>query len=185
MRLFFAIGMSEGVKHQIAEVQNQLKQSNTFVKWETPDKFHITIKFLGETGENIYTFVEKSLDTISEKFPSFLIKYKNVGFFPNTKQPKVIWVGSDLFDNTIYNIKKYLDIELEKYGFEIEDRKFHPHITLGRIKDLRNIKNLISIAESLKFETTEEKCGEIILMQSILKPTGSEYKILKSVKLKD
>lgn len=184
MRLFYAIDTTPELKRQMEEVRLKLIESDADVKWEPKEKYHITIKFLGETEEKIFPYVEKCLNEVGEKFSAFQIKYKSLGFFPNQKQPRVVWIGTEIATQEIFEIKNYLDESLKIYGFEVENRKFHPHITLGRIRSMRNVKNLISIAENLKFEAEPIMCGEIILMQSILKPTGSEYKILRTVKLK-
>lgn len=184
MRLFYAIDTPMEIKDKIKEVQIQLMDTNADVKWEPKEKFHITIKFLGDTDEKTFPHVENYLKELGDKFQAFIIKYKSLGCFPNYKQPRVVWVGTEVESDVIFKIKDFLDENLKRFGYKVEDRKFHPHITLGRIKSIRNIKNLISILENLKFETEPVKCGEIILMQSILKPTGSEYKVLRTVNLK-
>lgn len=181
MRLFIAIDSPASVKAQMADIQAKFIKSETDVKWETADKFHITLKFLGETKDELLPAINDILGTIGTKFQQFQIEYNDIGCFPNWKQPRVIWVGANETTGTLLKIKRFLDIELEKLGFEIEDRKFHPHITLGRVKSQRNIKNLTVIMESLKFKSEVTTCREILLMRSILKPSGSEYTTLTTV----
>lgn len=184
MRLFFAVDTPISIKKQMEKIQLQLIETDADVKWEPKEKFHITIKFLGETKENLIPQLEKYLNSIGETYPPFQLVYKNLGCFPNVNRPRVVWIGTELKDDILIKIKDYLDENLKQFGFEIEDRKFTPHITLGRVKSMKNIKNLISIIENLKFESEPVFCGEIILMESILKPTGSEYKVIRSVNLK-
>ncbi|MDP2209019.1 MAG: RNA 2',3'-cyclic phosphodiesterase [Bacteroidota bacterium] len=185
MRLFISIDSPASVKAQMAEIQAELKKSQADVKWETADKFHITLKFLGETKDELLPAINGILETVGTKFPPFQIEYDDIGCFPNWKQPRVIWLGANETSGTLLKLKRSLDIELEKLGFETEDRKFHPHITLGRVKSQHNIKNLTVIMESLKFKSEITTCREILLMRSILKPSGSEYSTLTTVDLQN
>lgn len=185
MRLFIAIDTPASVKAQMVEIQEELKKSEADVKWETSNKFHITLKFLGDTNDTLLPVITRILETAGTKFPSFQIEYDDVGCFPNWKQPRVIWVGANEQSGTLLQIKRFLDTELEKLGFKIEPRKFHPHITLGRVKSQHNIKNLTVIMESLKFKSEKTTCREILLMRSILKPSGSEYSTLTTVGLQN
>lgn len=185
MRLFLAIDTPASVKAKMAEIQAELKKSQADVKWDTSDKFHITLKFLGETKDELLSAITGILETVGTKFSSFQIEYDDIGCFPNWKQPRVLWIGANEPSGSLSKLKRFLDIELEKLGFETEDRKFHPHITLGRVKSQHNIKNLTVIMESLKFTSEITTCREILLMRSILKPSGSEYSTLTAVKLQN
>lgn len=185
MRLFIAIDTPASVKAQMAEIQAELKKSQADVKWDTADKFHITLKFLGETKDELLPAINGILETVGKKFQQFQIEYDDIGCFPNWNQPRVIWLGANETSGTLLKLKRSLDIELEKLGFETEDRKFHPHITLGRVKSQHNIKNLTVIMESLKFKSEITTCRELLLMQSILKPSGSEYSTLTTVNLQN
>lgn len=185
MRLFIAIDTPISVKNQLTEIQAELKKSDADVKWETADKFHITLKFLGETNDELLPAITQILETAGRKYQKFQIEYVDVGCFPNWNRPRVIWVGAEETSGTLIKLKRSLDVELEKLGFEIENRKFHPHITLGRVKSQHNIKNLTFIMESLKFKSEITTCREILLMRSILKPSGAEYTTLATVKLQN
>lgn len=184
MRTFIAIDTPEDIKLKISEVQYELKNSWADVKWESSNKFHITIKFLGEIKEFQIGEIIESIRNVANHYSRFKVKYKNLGCFPNLKNPRVIWIGCEDLNGTLEKIKNSLDEELKKYGFEIEDRKFHPHITLGRVKSSKGIKNLLPIIENLNFDTDATECRGILLMKSDLKPTGSEYTIIKSIELK-
>ena len=70
-----------------------------------------------------------------------------------------------------------------EFGFPKEDRLFHPHITLGRVKETRNVVRLTEAIKTITFEPIETFCSEILLMKSELHPSGSIYTILKSFPL--
>jgi 2'-5' RNA ligase len=184
MRTFIAVDTPENIKRKMTEVQSELKRSEADVKWETSNKFHITIKFLGERKETMVDDIIGKIQDVSSKFSPFALQYEKVGCFPNMKNPRVIWIGCRDMTQNLSKIKIMLDEELKQFGFEAEDRAFHPHITLGRVKSQSGIKNLIPIIENLTFKSEVIECRQILIMKSVLKPSGSEYSILQSVTLK-
>jgi RNA 2',3'-cyclic 3'-phosphodiesterase len=184
MRTFIAVDTPENIKRKMTEVQSELKLSDADVKWETSNKFHITIKFLGEVKETMIDDIIGKIQEVSSKFPPFALQYEKVGCFPNMKNPRVFWIGCRDISQNLSKIKTKLDEQLKQFGFEAEDRAFHPHITLGRVKSQSGIKNLIPIIENLTFKSEVIECQQILIMKSVLKPSGSEYSILQSVILK-
>jgi 2'-5' RNA ligase len=184
MRTFIAVDTPENIKRKMTDVQSELKQSEADFKWETSNKFHITIKFLGEVKETMIDDIIGIIQEISSNFPPFPLQYEKVGSFPNLKNPRVIWIGCRDISQNLSKIKHMLDGELKQFGFEAEERAFHPHITLGRVKSQRGIKNLIPIIENLTFKSEVVECRQILIMKSTLKPSGSEYSIMQSVILK-
>ena len=82
------------------------------------------------------------------------------------------------------SLRNRIDRELLPLGFRPEERPFHPHITLARLRSERNIGNLISILENRMFEPRTVETGEIQLMKSRLNPGGSVYSIVHSTQLR-
>jgi RNA 2',3'-cyclic 3'-phosphodiesterase len=184
MRTFIAIDTPQPIKDRISEIQSELRKSGADVKWEGQNKFHITIKFLGEVQESMIDNVISSLRNVSTNFSPFSLQYADLGSFPNFKNPKVIWIGCKDISLSLLKIRQSLDKDLQKLGFDTEEREFHPHITLGRVRSDNQIKDLIPIIENLKFESEVTECREILVLKSILKSSGSEYSLLQSVILK-
>jgi 2'-5' RNA ligase len=69
------------------------------------------------------------------------------------------------------------------FGFQKEERAFHPHITFGRVKGIRNLARLTDAIKTITFEPMQSRCSEVLLMKSDLRPSGSIYTILKSIPL--
>jgi len=184
MRTFIAVDTPENIKSQMSEVQSELKRSEADVRWETANKFHITIKFLGEVKEVMIDGIKGKIGELCANYSPFPLQYEGVGCFPNMKNPRVIWIGCRDISQNLLKIKTLLDDKLTLFGFEAEDRAFHPHITLGRVKSQTGIKNLIPIIENLTFKSEVTECGKILIMKSSLKPSGSQYSILETILLK-
>mgnify|MGYP001591374664 FL=1 len=84
----------------------------------------------------------------------------------------------------LVSFQKQIETQLEKIGFQPEDRPFHPHLTLGRMKSSRGKEELAGRMERHK----EEEFGDfqverVILFKSDLKPSGPIYTLLKEIKL--
>jgi 2'-5' RNA ligase len=68
-------------------------------------------------------------------------------------------------------------------GFKPEDRPYHAHVTLGRVRSTKRIRNLLTIMESITFESQPVTIREIVVVRSDLRPTGSVYTTLQSIPL--
>jgi 2'-5' RNA ligase len=183
LRTFIALETPEAKRKLFSQTQLKLKESNADVRWERDNKFHTTIKFLGDTDENLIPQVKSDISTVSRDYSPFDLTFDSVGFFPNWRNPRVVWIGCSVHDPVVSHIKIQIDKILAPLGFEVENKTFHPHITLGRIKSDNGVKHLLSIAESLTFEPSKVVMKELIFMKSILRPEGSEYFILEKFKL--
>jgi 2'-5' RNA ligase len=116
------------------------------------------------------------------QFPSCTISYESLGAFPNLHNPRVVWIGIKT-NQTVLDLQAETARVCAEFGFPKEDRVFHPHITLGRVKETRNLVRLTDAIKTITFEPIETFCSEILLMKSELHPSGSLYTILKSFPL--
>lgn len=184
IRAFWAIDTSDFIKNKINEIEEKLKKSKADVKWVNPSSVHLTLKFLGNIEINQIDYMEKTLKDGLKDFPPFQFYVKGTGGFPHLKNPKVVWVGITKGDNELKAMNKIIEDRLYEIGFPREEKKFSPHLTIGRIRSFRNIKTLIQILEDLK----EEEVGyvdvaEVILFKSELTPSGSIYTKLRNIAL--
>ena len=164
-------------------MQKHLIEESAAVKWDTPDKFHITLKFLGNVDLEKLTELSESLAAVTSKTVPFQLSYNIVGAFPDLLHPKVIWAGAQMND-TLSSLQHDIELACARLGFPTDTRAFHPHITLGRVKGSTNLARLTAKIKSITFETIETGCSEVLLIKSNLQPTGSVYTTLKSFPLK-
>ncbi|MCL4536003.1 MAG: RNA 2',3'-cyclic phosphodiesterase [Nitrospirae bacterium] len=183
MRCFIAIDMSEDIKGSISDVIERCGLKSKGIKWVSVENIHLTLKFLGDVKEDLIPEIEKRLALICMGHNIFNINIRDAGAFPNFKYPNVLWVGMDESED----LKRlYEDIEesMSELGFEKENRRFSPHLTIGRVKDRKGIEPVIKELYTFKdafFGSIEVK--EVLLMRSILKPTGAEYSKIADFKL--
>lgn len=190
MRTFISLNPDIDTKKKISEIQIRLKEkistiNKSFldsVKWESEINFHMTLFFIGEVSENDMNKIRNGLNVIEKELNTSEMEftYKGIDAFPKLKYPRVIILDLINKDGKVFELSERINSALKKYGFQ-SDKKFHPHITLGRVKrdrkiDLSNIRD--SISSDLSF-----KVNSFCLMKSELKSSGAEYTILEEYKL--
>jgi len=176
MRVFVAINLPEHVKSEIFHPVEKLKNAG-LVSGSFVDKnnLHLTLKFLGEVSEEQITKIEAILGEI--KFKSFEAKTGKIGFFPNQDYIRVVWL--ELISKEINNLKQEIEKKLINEGFKNEEREFSEHITLARIKEVKDKQLFVKGVSSLKIKEMNFKIGKFSLIKSELTKTGPKYKTLK------
>jgi len=182
IRAFIAIPSSGEIKQSISAVQAELIKSQADVKWEGTERFHITLKFLGDSELEVLQSLEGELQTALRDIHSFDLVYRSVGCFPNISRPRVVWIGA-AENPQLSELQRRIEEVCGRFGFPKEDRAFHAHITLGRVRGNRHLDRLTEIVKTVTFEPMQARCAEVHIMRSELRPTGSVYTLLNSIPL--
>jgi 2'-5' RNA ligase len=182
IRTFIALPASTEIQQQMASVQSELKATQAEVKWEPQNKFHITLKFLGGVEPSSIESLSSALAGMVKQFPAFEIIYNSLGAFPNLHNPRVIWIGTKS-NQFVLDLQSGVERVCSDFGFQKEERAFHPHITFGRVKGTCNLARLTEAIKTITFESMQSQCSELLLMKSDLRLSGSIYTILKSFPL--
>ena len=154
------------------------------IKWVEKNNLHITLKFLGDTEEENIPVINEKLLEVASKDNNFHIILQGCGVFKNLRKPKVLWVGLHETEN-LKNL--HLDIEnsLAETGFAKEERPFSPHLTIGRIKFLKNYSILRSkLGQYHDKYFQQNHVNEFIFYESILTQAGPIYRIINKFPLK-
>ena len=93
MRLFIAIDIPEDVRKKLVSFQEKIGNEHARIKWVEADNIHLTLKFLGEVGDDTVGEIRESLKKI--KFKSFTSAISGLGVFPNENYVRVIWAGME------------------------------------------------------------------------------------------
>jgi 2'-5' RNA ligase len=183
MRAFIYINPDESSKNKIYIIQNEIKHLldyNTInsIKWEEKDKFHLTLFFLGDITDRRAEIIIEALNHINNDkiYKEIIFQSKLINAFPSLKNPRVLFVELENADNQINHLYKDIIGVLAKCGFE-PDKKFHAHITLGRVRRDRKVK-LNNIEEKI-FPDFQFIAKDFYLMESKMDRTGSTYKIIR------
>jgi len=180
MRTFIAIDLDPEIKKAISDFLRRLKKlGSSNIGWIKEQGMHLTLKFLGEIDDAQVSQVKELMEDTTRSSKTFLLKLKGTGFFPpNSKYARVLWIGT-VSEAALLELQERLESRLEGLGFSRENRPFHPHLTLGRVKNPSGLGDIISEFEKAKeAEFGEMTVKRITLFKSTLKPTGAEYTVL-------
>ena len=176
--------MPEELKAKISGIQDKLKTAGVDASWTRQEGMHLTLKFLGETDDKRIPEIEKALNMAVDGIAPFLLSVSGTGVFPDMRRPRVVWIGLNEDGSNLIRLQKGVEEELRKIGFQSEDRRFTPHITLGRIRSNKNMDKLLKLVEEEKSsELGGFNVSEVHLIKSELKPSGAVYTELYSVML--
>lgn len=181
-RLFIGIKIpfDKRAKTLTETIHNDLKDCK--VRWTKPSNYHLTLRFLGNTPISLINTISQLLSEISSKRKAFHLKIESVGYF-NPGNPKIVWFGIQANDE----LKKLTDDishALALIGFEFNNSPNHPHVTLGRIKNIDPLFQINNYIERYKeLGVMDVDVSEVCLFESRTKHDGPEYTILQSYEL--
>lgn len=181
-RLFLSLEIPEFVLDKIISIRDDIYGSSEKIRWEKKEKLHITLKFFGDKTDFQKNKIIESLSSIDlSNYSEMQLEFNKFGLFYRNRKPVILWCGLKTSEN-LNNLFSEIELVLEKIDIKKEKRKFKPHLTLLRLRGRENLSKIKNITDydlnGIKF-----KPEKIILFNSELKPTGSEYTEVKSFSL--
>jgi RNA 2',3'-cyclic 3'-phosphodiesterase len=185
IRAFIAVALEPQVIAKITEAIEQLKPQFPGVRWVRPGNVHLTLKFLGDIDEAFVPSISAALKQQFRLFPRCTINAKGLGVFPGLQRPRVLWVG--LVGGRLISLALKVESALAPLGFAQETRRFTPHLTIGRWRQMdRAPQSLVQQLDQWRtYDFGISKIDSVKLMQSVLKPEGANYSELTAVPLSD
>ena len=183
IRTFIALELPEEVKKEILEIQRRLVIKDAKIRWVSKENTHLTLKFLGGVEERLIPDIYETINTASKSFNSFQLNLSNVVLFPNKRRPKIIWAGIGGRTSELELLAEKCDSALHRIGFKRENRKFKPHLTIGRIKCLGDAQDLSQRLNDLEVNPIEFEAAKINIIKSDLTSGSAVYTLLNSINL--
>ena len=172
MRTFISINIPEEIRKEIKKIQDSLPEF--FGKKTELENLHLTLKFLGETEEKRIEEIKEKLREI--KIEKFKTEIDEIGIFsPNFI--RIVWLHMKDCDN----LQKQIDDALKNL-FKSE-RRFMSHLTIARIKGLKDKKGFLQDLKKIKIEKIKFKVDKFYLMKSELTAEGPRYSVLEEYNL--
>jgi RNA 2',3'-cyclic 3'-phosphodiesterase len=184
MRLFIAIEIPDEIRSGLMEAQRRLKGSGVEASWPRPEGIHLTLKFMGDVPEEKIAEILKELRQAVEGTAPFRLEVGGVGAFPGLKNARVAWIGLSGETESLARLQVAVEHAMVRIGMAREDRKFTPHLTLGRIKYIRSRDKWLEAVEEVKdIKLAGFDVVSISLMKSELKPSGAVYAEMGRIEL--
>lgn len=175
MRCFVAIDIDDALRERITSATQKLRLSSRGIKWVEPRLLHITLKFLGEVEDNRVSAADRALAETAASHDPFTLCFCGCGVFPGMKDPRVLWIGLKPAAE-LAAVFSEIEERFGLIGFGREKRRFSPHLTIGRVRE--NDGDMMDLTEFLRMKDEhfgDVRVHEILLMKSVLKPSGPEY----------
>ena len=199
MRTFLAVELSETVRSTIASFQAELKRQlekesskEARISWVQPASMHLTIKFLGNTEEQLVAPLREAVAQAIESRQAQAVPIERLGAFPRAQGPRVLWVGPSQEWERGEEARQLVAMQLSieqgcmEFGFPPEAKAFNSHLTLARIKEgERHVGNALARSGMMDHSVSLGSLAveSIVLMKSDLRPSGSIYTKLWEVKV--
>ena len=146
------------------------------IRWVAAGNIHLTLKFLGDIGQQQVTEVAARMDAAGAAAPSFVLKASGVGVFPNLRRVRIFWVGLDGDLERLRELQQGLESRLAASGFDRSSRAYRAHLTIGRARQQIPAGILGELLEPLQRIASDPfRVDRLVLFKSILKPTGARY----------
>lgn len=181
LRLFCAIQMPSEVRHPLSAHAKRLRDlfPNASASWTRDDNHHLTLKFIGEVEEARATRLSAATERAASSVEPFTVIVDGPGVFPK----RVLWIGIDDPSGRLGKLQQRLEEECAHEGFPKEERAFHPHLTLARLRKPQNSRELEEQHKQARFVPVEVKVDELVVIKSELSSSGSKYTVLSRHKL--
>ncbi len=186
IRSFIAIDLPPAFLDAIDSLQDELKHSTKGIRWVRSGNIHLTLKFLGDVPSGLLDELGDILTSACRTHAPFELSMGKPGGFPNIERPRVIWLGLEGELDRLDALSQNIESGCLSAGLAEEKRSFHPHLTLGRVKDWRKASSTLA---DLFSRTKEVSSGTftvnaVHLYKSDLTRDGAVYTKLKSFPLK-
>jgi 2'-5' RNA ligase len=178
MRTFIAAEIPESIRKQVIALVDEERKKALPVKWVPFENLHITVKFLGEIDEEMKAKTAGVLQEVCQQHQRFTVGFSGIGCFPDPRRPRVVWIGIETGADHLSVLAHDLDEQLASFGFK-KEKRFHPHLTIGRIKKPCRIDGILHT----EFTTQPFLVERLTLFKSTLTPQGALYDSIGSYNL--
>lgn len=187
-RLFIAVDLAISVVERLALLQQEwakrIDDDDVRIRWVEPENIHVTLKFLGETDRSVIPLLEEALAALMRPLFPFEVTSQRIGAFPDLRRPRILWTGLDPKGAEVMSLLQLsVEQDIQTLGFSPEDRDFHPHVTLGRVKSRRAYDMREIAADFEAYDFGKSFIKDVALYESKLTPQGAEYLVLNRFSL--
>lgn len=187
IRSFIAVNIGVTTVRALAEEQARLRRAvgarGVEVRWVAPQNLHVTLAFLGQVTEPMVAAIEDALEPVARRFSPLELTAKGLGVFPDARRPRVVWAGLEDPGQNLAALHAAISEALGGMGFDLDDKPFRSHVTIGRVRDGDGEALAAALAEAGERVYGAFTARDIACYRSDLRPTGADYALLWRVPL--
>ena len=183
-RIFIAVPLDPALRNAVGALERQLEAVGVALRWIKPENLHFTLRFLGQISPAQLSRARRAARETAEGTETFRIRLAGLGVFPSVRRPQVVWAGVTEGEERLRDLARRLDDTLARQRFPKEPRSFQAHLTLARIKGPGQLPSLEAAMASLEgVEVGEQAVSSLVVMESLLRPSGALYVPVEEVPL--
>ncbi|MEA2024905.1 MAG: RNA 2',3'-cyclic phosphodiesterase [Actinomycetota bacterium] len=177
-RLFLAVALTDEIRHGLAAFLGE-RTIRLPGRPTPPDNWHLTLRFLGSTEalqrDRVLEFLDEHLAV-----EPFTLGFVGLGAFPKPSKTTVLWLGVGRGAEEVTAMAAVGEEAAISAGFESEDRPFHPHLTLSRIRPPVNAEEIIEQVGAFPLKMEVDR---LTIYRSHLGREGARYETVDEVLL--
>ena len=179
-RVFIAIELPAGVRQKLKAHIGRLRESvpEASASWSREDNLHLTLKFLGDTPVSRIESLSQATKRAASAVSSFELVVKGCGAFPPRGQPRVLWIGVEDPSGQLSKLHQALEDRCAQAGFAREQRSFHPHLTIARLRKPHGSRQLAIRHQEIGFEAETVSVSALAVVRSELRSEGSRHTVI-------
>jgi 2'-5' RNA ligase len=179
-RVFCAVELTAQIRQLLLQRIVELKKAvpEARASWSREENLHLTVKFLDEIPEVRVADLSAAASRAVSSLAPFEIQFESAGAFPKNGLPRVLWIGIRDSEGKLQELQARLEAEATRSGFAKEERVFHPHLTLARIRNPEHARELANVHKDMPFESVTMNVAELLVIRSELNSKGSRYTII-------
>lgn len=176
VRTFIAVDLAESTLDALAEMPGKLSDPRANIRWVGRDNLHVTLQFLGDVADDLIASVCDRAAAAAAEVEPFDFEVRGVLCIPQAGQLRMVWASIHDTTGRMAALHDAAERELSSLGFEPEKRRFRPHLTLARIKHIRDPRGFRQAVEPYRDAAFgAQKAEELVVYSSQLKPEGPVY----------
>jgi RNA 2',3'-cyclic 3'-phosphodiesterase len=179
-RIFVAIELPDKVRKRLTEHIARVRSlvPDAHASWVLEENPHLTLKFLGDIPLPMVEAVAQATQSAASTVSPFEIIVEGCGAFPPKGQPRVLWVGIEDPSGRLALLNRTLEDECAKAGFPREERPFHPHLTIARIRKPHDSRHLAAVNKEIGFDRETVLASDLAVIRSELRNAGARHTII-------
>lgn len=170
MRLFYCVELPSTVRAALAQRARALQGRIRGGKWVAEENLHITVRFLGEVGEDLLPALCDLGSAAAGEVTQFELVLDRLGAFPSPRRARVVWAGPTLDSGPFALLAHRIEEGVGRLGLPAEGKPAYPHVTLGRLRVPQDLASLLGGAPPVS-----ARADSLTLMRSELRPRGPLY----------
>jgi 2'-5' RNA ligase len=184
-RVFCAIDLPASARAKLMRQITRLREAvpHAQASWSREENTHLTLKFLGDIQTSRLSNLSNAATRSVADFSPFQITLQETGVFPKHGPPRVLWIGVKDESGKLAELHSRLEKACASEGFANEERPFHPHLTIARLRKPQGARTLAAAHKEMRFEPADVAVAELLVIRSEPSAAGSRYTVISRHRL--